>query len=240
MTDWEAKGFAVNRGVQRWDLERQVRLVAGSIVLTSILGSVCGTEFEMARRRHRRRSDRRGTDQYVRDGYCAVAADLQPGRHLRRPRRLWLSSSAGLPGRARRTSRDDRTDHRAGRPRRRLAGPPGWRRIDPDGAVLAYVGGMDPKPAIATSLLVVGVTSAIAAQHPRPCRAGAVAGCSGVRVGGDDRRLRRRDGGAAHSGHVLLVAFAVIMVAAGAAMLRGRKDTNGTVCDRPLRWSGSP
>jgi len=40
MTDWEAKGFAVDRGVQRWDLERQVRLVAGSIVLTSILGSV--------------------------------------------------------------------------------------------------------------------------------------------------------------------------------------------------------
>jgi len=35
-------------------------------------------------------------------------------------------------------------------------------------------------------------------------------------------------------GTVLLVAFAVIMVAAGAAMLRGRKDTNGTVCDRPL------
>lgn len=36
---WESAGFAVNRGTQRWDLERQVRLVAGSIVLTSILGS---------------------------------------------------------------------------------------------------------------------------------------------------------------------------------------------------------
>jgi rhodanese-related sulfurtransferase len=40
ITAWEAKGFAVNRGAQRWDLERQVRLVAGSIVLTSILGSL--------------------------------------------------------------------------------------------------------------------------------------------------------------------------------------------------------
>jgi len=37
---WEAKGFPVNRGTQRWDLERQVRLVAGSVVLTSILGSI--------------------------------------------------------------------------------------------------------------------------------------------------------------------------------------------------------
>jgi rhodanese-related sulfurtransferase len=40
ITDWEGQGFEVNRGVQRWDLERQVRLVAGSIVLSSVLGSV--------------------------------------------------------------------------------------------------------------------------------------------------------------------------------------------------------
>jgi rhodanese-related sulfurtransferase len=38
---WEARGFEVNRaGTQRWDLERQVRLVAGSIVLSSVLGSI--------------------------------------------------------------------------------------------------------------------------------------------------------------------------------------------------------
>lgn len=37
---WEAGGFTVNRGAQRWDLERQVRLVAGSIVLSSVLGSI--------------------------------------------------------------------------------------------------------------------------------------------------------------------------------------------------------
>ncbi|HEY4794686.1 MAG TPA: rhodanese-like domain-containing protein [Mycobacterium sp.] len=40
ITDWEGRGFEVNRGVPRWDLERQVRLVAGSIVLSSVLGSV--------------------------------------------------------------------------------------------------------------------------------------------------------------------------------------------------------
>jgi rhodanese-related sulfurtransferase len=40
ITAWEANGFAVHRGAQRWDLERQVRLLAGSVVLTSILGSI--------------------------------------------------------------------------------------------------------------------------------------------------------------------------------------------------------
>jgi rhodanese-related sulfurtransferase len=43
---WEAEGFAVRRGAQRWDLERQVRLVAGSIVLTSILASVAAPKLK--------------------------------------------------------------------------------------------------------------------------------------------------------------------------------------------------
>lgn len=43
---WEAKGFAVNRGNQRWDLERQVRLVAGSIVVSSVLGSIAAPKFK--------------------------------------------------------------------------------------------------------------------------------------------------------------------------------------------------
>ena len=38
--EWEQRGYAVTRGRQRWDLERQVRLVAGSIVLTSVVASV--------------------------------------------------------------------------------------------------------------------------------------------------------------------------------------------------------
>jgi rhodanese-related sulfurtransferase len=39
ITDWEGQGFAVERGFERWELERQVRLVAGSIVLSSVVGS---------------------------------------------------------------------------------------------------------------------------------------------------------------------------------------------------------
>jgi rhodanese-related sulfurtransferase len=37
---WEAEGAPVRRGRQRWDLERQVRFVAGSLVLGSVLASV--------------------------------------------------------------------------------------------------------------------------------------------------------------------------------------------------------
>ncbi|HEX6876275.1 MAG TPA: rhodanese-like domain-containing protein [Nocardioidaceae bacterium] len=40
MTAWRTAGAPVNRGRQTWELERQVRLAAGSIVAGSILGSV--------------------------------------------------------------------------------------------------------------------------------------------------------------------------------------------------------
>lgn len=40
MNAWEANNFAVTRGIQRWDLERQVRLVAGSLIALSILASI--------------------------------------------------------------------------------------------------------------------------------------------------------------------------------------------------------
>jgi rhodanese-related sulfurtransferase len=36
---WEATGAPVRHGKQRWDIERQVRLVAGSLVLGAVLGS---------------------------------------------------------------------------------------------------------------------------------------------------------------------------------------------------------
>ncbi len=39
ITAWQAAGHRVVRGAPRWDLERQVRLVAGSIVLSSVLTS---------------------------------------------------------------------------------------------------------------------------------------------------------------------------------------------------------
>ncbi|MEV0156921.1 rhodanese-like domain-containing protein [Micromonospora sp. NPDC050686] len=40
MLAWQASSAPIAQGRQRWDLERQVRLVAGSIVLLAILGSV--------------------------------------------------------------------------------------------------------------------------------------------------------------------------------------------------------
>ena len=39
IVSWQQAGAPVNRSRQTWDLERQVRLVAGSIVASSILGS---------------------------------------------------------------------------------------------------------------------------------------------------------------------------------------------------------
>ena len=39
ITAWEHAGGALNRGRQTWELERQVRLVAGSIVLAGVLAS---------------------------------------------------------------------------------------------------------------------------------------------------------------------------------------------------------
>lgn len=40
MLAWEGADLPVTLGAERWDLERQVRLVAGSIVLSSVLGSI--------------------------------------------------------------------------------------------------------------------------------------------------------------------------------------------------------
>jgi len=39
MTAWEASGAPVNRGRQTWELERQVRLVAGGLVASGVAGS---------------------------------------------------------------------------------------------------------------------------------------------------------------------------------------------------------
>jgi rhodanese-related sulfurtransferase len=40
MKDWESAGGQVKRGQQKWDLERQVRFVAGLLVLAGIIGSL--------------------------------------------------------------------------------------------------------------------------------------------------------------------------------------------------------
>lgn len=46
ITAWQANGYPVNRGAQRWDLERQVRLVAGCTVLLSILASIAAPKLK--------------------------------------------------------------------------------------------------------------------------------------------------------------------------------------------------
>lgn len=46
MVRWEAAGAPVNRGRQTWELERQVRLLAGGLVATSVLGSVAAPRLK--------------------------------------------------------------------------------------------------------------------------------------------------------------------------------------------------
>ena len=92
--------------------------------------------------------------------------------------------------------------------------------------LLVYVGGMDAKQAIATSLLVVGVTSLVGAiSHARAgrvqWRTGLIfgaAGMAGAYAGGLLARFI--------PGTVLLIGFAVMMIATAVAMLRGRKNVD--------------
>jgi uncharacterized membrane protein YfcA len=101
--------------------------------------------------------------------------------------------------------------------------------------LLAYVAGLDARHAIATALLVVGVTSAIGAiAHARAGRVQwrtavllGVSGMAGAYAGG---RLSRSIPGPA-----LMLAFAGIMIAAGIAMLCGRRTSAAT--DTPRRAS---
>jgi uncharacterized protein len=90
--------------------------------------------------------------------------------------------------------------------------------------LLVYVAGMDAKEAIATSLLVVGTTSAVAlVPHARAGRVRwrtgllfGVAGMAGAYAGGRVAEFI--------PGSVLLVAFSLMMLATAAAMIRGRKS----------------
>lgn len=89
--------------------------------------------------------------------------------------------------------------------------------------VLVYLAGMDTKEAIATSLFVVGVTSAAGVlPHARAGRVRwrtgllfGVAGMSGAYAGG---RLA-----ALVPATVLLILFALVMIATAVAMIRGRR-----------------
>ncbi len=100
--------------------------------------------------------------------------------------------------------------------------------------LLAYVAGMDAKQAIATSLLVVGTTSAVGVvSHAKAgrvqWRTGLVfgtAGMAGAYAGGFLARFI--------PGPVLLIGFAVMMIATALAMLRGRKDVEQNNGDHPI------
>ncbi|MFC8513936.1 sulfite exporter TauE/SafE family protein [Streptomyces sp. NPDC057257] len=89
--------------------------------------------------------------------------------------------------------------------------------------ILVYLAGMDTKQAIATSLFVVGVTSAAGVvSHARAGRVRwrtgllfGLAGMTGAYAGG--RLAEFVPGG------VLLIAFALMMIATAVAMIRGRK-----------------
>lgn len=100
--------------------------------------------------------------------------------------------------------------------------------------LLVYVAGMEAKEAIAASLVVVGVTAAVgAAGHAREGRVRwrtgllfGVAGMAGAFAGGLV--------GGHLPGQVLLVAFAVMMIATSVAMLRGRRDVDPAAVPREL------
>lgn len=89
--------------------------------------------------------------------------------------------------------------------------------------LLIYVAGLPAKEAIATSLLVVGATSAVAVvPHLRAgrvrWRTGLIFGLAGMTGAYTGGRLA-----AYIPGGVLLTAFAVMMLATAAAMIRGRR-----------------
>ena len=93
--------------------------------------------------------------------------------------------------------------------------------------LLVYVAGLEAKEAIATSLLVVGVTS-IAALVPH-ARAGRVRWRTGAIFGVAAMAGAYAGGRVAEfiPGTVLLVAFALMMVATAVAMIRGRRADAG-------------
>lgn len=92
--------------------------------------------------------------------------------------------------------------------------------------ILVYVAGFEAKEAIAASLFVVGVTSVVSViSHARGgrvvWRTGLVFGAAGMAGAFAGGLL-----GGHIPGQILLIAFAIMMVATSLAMLRGRKRKN--------------
>lgn len=100
--------------------------------------------------------------------------------------------------------------------------------------LLAYVAGMEAKQAIATSLLVVGVTSAVSTLSH--ARAGRVQWRSGLMFGAAGMVGAYLGGLLSYvvPGSVLLTAFTVVMIATGIAMIKGRKACEPTTPTMPV------
>ena len=100
--------------------------------------------------------------------------------------------------------------------------------------LLTYVADMEPKEAIAASLFVVGTTSVLSTfAH---ARRGNVQWRTGLIFGGASMVGAFLGGllGGFIPGVVLMIAFAVMMIATAAAMMRGRKKQGGGVSQKPL------
>jgi uncharacterized membrane protein YfcA len=100
--------------------------------------------------------------------------------------------------------------------------------------LLVYVAGLPAKEAIATSLLVVGATSAVGViAHARAgrvrWRTGLIFGTAGMAGAYGGGRLAAYIPGA-----VLLAGFAVMMLATSIAMIRGRRTEPGTTAPHEL------
>ena len=106
--------------------------------------------------------------------------------------------------------------------------------------LLVYIVGMDTKQAIASGLFVVGVTSLVGmASHARAgrvrWRTGLVFGAAGMVGAFVGARI-----GAHLPGALLLIAFALMMVATAIAMIRGRRSDTMPIGHRSPCSAPSP
>ncbi|MCC6269893.1 MAG: sulfite exporter TauE/SafE family protein [Microbacteriaceae bacterium] len=104
--------------------------------------------------------------------------------------------------------------------------------------ILTYIVGMEPRAAIASSLFIVGTTSVVAMLRHATARR--VRWNTGVTFG--VASMAGAFGGGIAGGYspgvVLMILFAIMMVVAATAMIRGRKNAPTEVGeDTPLRFS---
>ncbi len=84
---WERAGKPLRRGRRRWGLERQVRGVAGTLVLAGALGGRARlAAADLPGRRDRRGARLLRYHRQLRHGACPGQAALQPHRAVRRAR----------------------------------------------------------------------------------------------------------------------------------------------------------